>query len=95
MASPMTDIHSDLAIPPGEFLAEEIEARGMTQGQLAEKMGRPRQVINGITRGHRAITAETALQLEDVLGLSAQLWMNLESEYRLVLARNAAVAKSA
>ncbi len=94
MASPMTDIHSDLAIPPGEFLAEEIEARGMTQGQLAEKMGRPRQVINGIIRGHRAITAETALQLEGVLGLSAQLWMNLESEYRLVLARNAG-AKSA
>ena len=63
---------SDLAIPPGEFLAEELGARGMTQLDLATRMGRPPQLVSGIVQGHKAITAATALELEDVLGLSAQ-----------------------
>jgi HTH-type transcriptional regulator/antitoxin HigA len=50
-------------------------------------MGRPSQAINEILKGDKAITPETALQLEQVLGVSAQLWSNLEAEYRLVLAK--------
>ena len=80
---------SDLAIPPGEFLAEELEARRMTQFDLATRMGRPAQLVSGIVQGHKAITAETALELEDVLGLSAQFWQRLEEDYRLTLARAA------
>ena len=81
---------SDLAIPPGEFLAEELGARGMTQLDLAtRRMGRPPQLVSGIVQGHKAITAATALELEDVLGLSAQFWQRLEEDYRLALARAA------
>ena len=80
---------SDLAIPPGEFLAEELVARGMTQLDLARRMGRPPQVVSSIVQGHKAITAATALELEDVLGLSAQFWQRLEEDYRLALARAA------
>ncbi len=80
---------SDLAIPPGEFLAEELGARGMTQLDLATRMGRPPQLVSGIVQGHKAITAATALELEDVLGLSAQFWQRLEEDYRLALARAA------
>ena len=80
---------SDLAIPPGEFLAEELEARGMTQLDLARRMGRPPQVVSNIVQGHKAITAATALELEDVLGLAAQFWQRLEEDYRLALARAA------
>lgn len=82
-------IESNLAIHPGELLAEELEAREMTQKQLALAMGRPPQAINEIVRGKKAITAETALQLERVLGIPAHLWMNLQTRYDLTRARQA------
>ena len=44
-------VFSDLPIPPGETLAEEIEARGMTQKELAARLGRPAQVVNEIIKG--------------------------------------------
>ena len=85
-------IESDLAIPPGELLEEELEERGMSQIELARRMGRPRQKINEIIKGKRAITPATALQLEQVLGISARLWLGLETDYRLTLARQGAEA---
>ena len=62
---------SDLAIPPGELLAEEIEARGMLQRDLAALMGRQPNVVSEIVRGRKAITPRTALQLERALGIDA------------------------
>ena len=50
-------------------------------------MKRPIQAINEIILGKKAVTAETALQLEAKLGMSAEAWMGLESDYRLALAR--------
>lgn len=78
---------SDLAIPPGEFLEEEMTELGMTQQDLAHRTGRPVQVINEIIRGKKAITQDTALELERVLGIPAHLWVNLEAEYQLTKAR--------
>jgi len=69
--------------PPGEFLRDELEARGWTQTELAEIVGRPVRLINEIIAGKRAITPETAIQLGDSLGTGPELWMNLESQYQL------------
>jgi addiction module HigA family antidote len=71
------------AFPPGDFIREELEDRGWTQQQLADRMGRPLQTVNMIVNGRKAITAETASQLEDVFGPSAIYWMNLESTWQL------------
>jgi len=68
---------------PGEFVKEELEARGWTQDDLAEIMGRPVRLINEIIAAKRSITPETAKGLGDALGTGAQFWMNLESAYRL------------
>lgn len=81
------EIHSDLAVPPGEFLAEVLEDLGMSQADLARRMGRPAQAINEIVRGTKSLTPETALQLERVVDVPAHIWLGLEAEYRLVLAR--------
>ena len=78
---------SDMPIPPGEILAEELEARGMNQRGLATRLGRPLQVVNEIINAKKAITPDTALELEMVLGIDAQYWANLESCYRITLAR--------
>ncbi len=83
-----TVIHSDLAIPPGEFLEEVIESLGMTKEELAARMGRPASKLSQIFSGAKAITPETALQLEHVTAVPASLWLGLESEYQLVRARN-------
>lgn len=69
--------------PPGEFLRDELEARGWTQTELAEIIGRPVRLVNEIIAGKKAITPETAIQLGDSLGTGPELWMNLESQYQL------------
>ncbi|MDD2450592.1 MAG: HigA family addiction module antitoxin [Sulfurovum sp.] len=78
---------SDLAIHPGEFLEETIEELGMSQAELANRLGRPVQAINEIIKGKKSITSTTALELEDVLGVPSHIWIGLESEYQIVLAR--------
>lgn len=75
--------------PPGEFLRDELEARGWTQTELAEIIGRPVRLINEIIAGKKAITPETAIQLGDSLGTGPELWMNLESQYQLSKVRTA------
>ncbi len=81
------DLAGDVVAPPGKFLAEELEARGISQRALAAKMERSLQVINAIVRGKKSITAETALGLEKALGVSATFWLNLEMQHQLALAR--------
>lgn len=78
---------SDVAIPPGDHLAEELAARKISQSELARRMGRPVQAVNEIIRGVKQITGATALQLEDVLGISAEFWIRLEGDYQLNKAR--------
>lgn len=85
---------SDLAIPPGEFLEEVLDDLKLSQAELARRMGRPPQAINEIIKGQKAITPDTAIQLEQVVAVSAQIWNNLESEYRLVLAKQQEMLKA-
>jgi HTH-type transcriptional regulator/antitoxin HigA len=89
------EIESDWAIHPGEFLGEEIVARGMTQKALAEALGRPPQAINEIIRGRKAITADTAVGLERVLGTPAYGWLRSQAAYELVRARQRAATAEA
>jgi len=82
-----TAIHSDLPIPPGEYLEEVLDDLGMTKDELARRMDRPASKLSSIFKGRKAITADTALQLEKVVGVPAHIWTGLEAEYRLALAR--------
>jgi len=82
-----TNYQSDLAIHPGEYLEEMLEDIGMSQAELANRMGRPKQMINEIIKGKKSITSTTALELEDVLGVPSHIWLGLESEYQIVLAK--------
>ena len=82
-----TSAYPDVAVPPGEYLAEEIAARGLSQRELARRMGRPVNAINEIVNGKKAITAATALQLESVMPeIPARFWLNLETDYQLTKA---------
>lgn len=72
---------------PGAILKRELDARGWTQKDLAEIIGRPPQVITEIVRGTKQITPDTALELAAAFGNAPRFWTNLETEYRLQLAR--------
>ncbi len=70
--------------PPGEFIREEIEARGWTQGDLAQIMDRPLRMVNELIAGKKQITPETARGLAMAFGDDDPLyWMNLDSAFRL------------
>ncbi len=89
----MSTFKPDYASPPGETLAETIDAMGLTQTELARRMGRPIKTINEIIQGKTSLTAETALELERVLGVAASFWNGLESNFREQLARQKAAER--
>jgi HTH-type transcriptional regulator / antitoxin HigA len=71
---------------PGSVLKRELDARGWSQKDFAEILGRPVQVITEIVRGTKQVTPDTALELASALGTPPRLWTDLETEYRLGLA---------
>lgn len=75
--------------PPGEFLRDVLEARGWSQTEFAEIIGRPTRVVNEIIQARRSISPETAHELAAALDTSAQYWLNLESAYQLSRVRPA------
>ena len=77
----------DYAIHPGETLAETLEDLGLSQAELAQRTGRPLQVISEIIQGKKAITAETALQLERATGVPASFWNSAQRNYEAARAR--------
>ena len=77
-------------IHPGEHLAEELEALGMSAAGLARQLNVPTNRITGILNGQRAVTGDTALRLARFFGTSAQFWLNLQSLYELRIAERKA-----
>lgn len=66
---------------PGEHIKDELDARGMIQQELADKMGVSKSEISQLVNGHRDISANTAVLLEKALGIDAEFWMNLQVRY--------------
>ncbi len=77
-------------VSPGKILRRELDARRWTQKDLAHIMGRPEQAISEIVNGNKQITPETAHELAAALNTSPEFWQNLESNYRLNLAKKQA-----
>jgi len=73
---------------PGEILLEEfLQPMGMTQIAFAERVGWTRARLNELIRGKRGVSTDAALDLANVLGTSAKLWMNSQATYDLDQAR--------
>ena len=78
-----SDMASSLLIHPGEMIKDELEARGITQKELAQQMGVSYTVFNEIVNGKRPVTTEYALLLEASLGTSASIWLRLQADYNM------------
>ncbi len=78
------------AIHPGEQLAEELTALGMSAAELARQPKVPANRVTEIVNGQRALTGDTALRLGHFFGTSPEFWLNLQSLYDLRLAEQRA-----
>jgi addiction module HigA family antidote len=75
-------------IPPGEILREEfMRPLGITITALARDLAVPANRISQLVRGKRAFSADTALRLGKYFGTSPEIWLDLQSDYDLRLAR--------
>jgi HTH-type transcriptional regulator/antitoxin HigA len=68
---------------PGEYLNDELQARGWSQVDFAEIIGKPAPVVNQIIAARRSVTPELAKLIAAALGTSPMLWLNLEAAFRL------------
>jgi len=69
--------------PVGDMLADELGARGWTQAEFAEILGRPAQFVSEILSGKKEITRESATQIAAALGTSPEMWLKMQDRYYL------------
>jgi len=75
-------------IHPGEILYEDfLQPMGISINRLAREIEVPPGRISTIVNGKRSITADTALRLGMYFSVSPELWLNLQTDYDLRLAR--------
>lgn len=77
----------DWASAPGDTLADILDERGMTQTELAERLGMSLKHVNRVVKGAASVSAELALGLEKVFGVSAAFWMTREAHFQIDRAR--------
>ncbi len=77
------EITPAILIHPGEMIKDELEARGMTQKDLANKLGISYTVFNEVLNGKRPVSTELALMLEALWGIDAHIWLKLQANYNM------------
>ena len=71
------------ATHPGEMIKDELKERQMTQKQLAELTGIKPSVLSETINGKRSVSLNVAVALEKALGIPADIWMNMQTNYDL------------
>jgi len=77
---------TQILIHPGEHLADELKAVGMSANALAKELGVPANRLTQIIKGARGVSGDTALRLGRWFGTGPDIWMNLQKNYELKLA---------
>lgn len=73
---------------PGELIRDELQSIGMTQSKLAERIGVSPSLLNEVINGKRPVNTELALLLEASIGVAADIWLNLQAEYNMQMAKS-------
>ena len=73
---------------PGEVLREEfLVPLGISAGALAKVCGVPRTRIERLANEETGVTADTALRLSKAFGTTAALWLNLQNDFDIRMAK--------
>ena len=73
---------------PGEMIKDEVEYRGLSQKKLAAEMGMSPSLLNEILNGRRRVSTEYALLFEAVLGIDANVWIRMQADYDMQVAKS-------
>lgn len=76
----------DYIVPPGKTILEMLEHYNMTQKGLAQRIELTPKTTNEIVKGKAPLSYQTASELENVFGVEASFWNNLEKNYQEQLA---------
>lgn len=69
---------------PGEMLREEfLHPLKLSQAEVARRLKIPLNRLNGLIKGKRGVTPDTALRLSELFKTSAEFWLNLQSAWDL------------
>ena len=74
------------AVHPGEILKEELETLRVSQSEFARQINVPPNRISQIISGKRSVTGDTALRFGHWFGVEPQFWLNLQTQFDLVVA---------
>ena len=77
------------AFSPGEYPRDELEERGWTVAEFAEIIGQSTQAVSEFLDARKETTAETAMTIAAALGTTPEVWLNLQTRYRLHQSRAA------
>ncbi len=94
MATQTNEFIPDYAVPPGWVLKDYLDSMDISQAEFARRCGRSAKLISEIMAGNAPIDPKTAIQFERVLNLDSSIWLGIEADYRLHLAREAEAQKS-
>ncbi len=69
---------------PGQVLKQKLlDDMQLTQVELARALGISRPRLNMIIKGRCQISAEIALRIERVFGMSPQYWLRVRADFEL------------
>ncbi len=78
-----TSFTPTVALSPGITIKENMRYLGLTQKELATKLGITEQNLSHILNGDSPITHDIAISLESAIGACAKFWENLETNYQM------------
>jgi antitoxin HigA-1 len=73
-------------IHPGELLQDELEARSLSQREIAAQLGVSPAFVNGLLHGKKSVSLGLAMKLEAALEINASFWLNAQRSYNRTLA---------
>ena len=74
------------AVHPGRILEGELEEFSVSQAEFAREIGVPASRVSQIIAGSRGVTGDSALRFGHWFGVEPQFWMNLQTQFDLVVA---------
>jgi antitoxin HigA-1 len=81
------EIHTDIALHPGDILIDELEARNIKKTEFAQQLNMKPGHFSELLHGKRHVSAATALKLERLLGITAEYWLRVQVYYDLFVER--------
>ncbi len=81
------EIQSDVLLHPGDVLQMELEAREIRKSDFALQMQMRPSHFSELLHGKRNISAAVAIKLENLLGISAEFWMRVQTAYDIQMER--------